>query len=50
MTTRAELRPCQTFTANDRLAGATVGDFLDSPIDKGGLAFSRPLATVVLAV
>jgi uncharacterized membrane-anchored protein len=33
-----------------RPLGATVGDFLDKPIDKGGLAFSRPLASVVLAV
>ena len=33
-----------------RPLGATVGDWLDKPIAKGGLAFSRPLATVVLAV
>ncbi len=33
-----------------RPLGATVGDFLDKPIDHGGLAFSRPLATAVLAV
>ncbi|MEO5641280.1 MAG: hypothetical protein ABIQ98_05885 [Sphingomicrobium sp.] len=33
-----------------RPLGATVGDFLDKPIAKGGLAFSRPLASVVLAV
>jgi uncharacterized membrane-anchored protein len=33
-----------------RPLGATVGDFLDKPIDKGGLAFSRPLASAVLAV
>ncbi len=32
-----------------RPLGATVGDFLDKPIDKGGLDFSRPLATGVLA-
>jgi uncharacterized membrane-anchored protein len=32
-----------------RPLGATVGDFLDKPVDKGGLAFSRPLATAVLA-
>jgi uncharacterized membrane-anchored protein len=25
-----------------------VGDFLDKPLDHGGLAFSRPLATAVL--
>jgi uncharacterized membrane-anchored protein len=33
-----------------RPLGATVGDFLDKPFDKGGLALSRPLASVVLAV
>jgi uncharacterized membrane-anchored protein len=33
-----------------RPLGATVGDFLDKPIADGGLAFSRPLATAVLAV
>jgi uncharacterized membrane-anchored protein len=33
-----------------RPLGATVGDFLDKPIAKGGLEFSRPLASVVLAV
>ncbi len=33
-----------------RPLGATVGDFLDKPLDHGGLAFSRPLASVVLAV
>lgn len=32
-----------------RPLGATVGDFLDKPIAKGGLEFSRPLATTVLA-
>ena len=32
-----------------RPLGATVGDFLDKPRDDGGLAFSRPLATAVLA-
>lgn len=32
-----------------RPLGATVGDFLDKPRDEGGLAFSRPLATAVLA-
>ncbi len=31
-----------------RPLGATLGDFLDKPIAKGGLAFSRPLASVVL--
>src|SRR3954468_15793512 len=33
-----------------RPLGATVGDFLDKPIDKGGLEFSRPVASAVLAV
>ncbi|MEG3155842.1 COG4705 family protein [Sphingomonas sp. RB1R13] len=33
-----------------RPLGATVGDFLDKPIAKGGLAFSRPLASAALAV
>ncbi len=33
-----------------RPLGATVGDFLDKPVAKGGLEFSRPLATIVLAV
>ena len=33
-----------------RPLGATVGDFLDKPIAKGGLEFSRPLASAVLAV
>jgi uncharacterized membrane-anchored protein len=32
-----------------RPLGATVGDFLDKPVPKGGLDFSRPLATAVLA-
>ena len=32
-----------------RPLGATVGDFLDKPLEKGGLALSRPLATAVLA-
>jgi len=32
-----------------RPLGATVGDLLDKPISKGGLDFSRPLATAVLA-
>jgi uncharacterized membrane-anchored protein len=31
-----------------RPLGATVGDFLDKPLDHGGLAFSRPLASAVL--
>jgi len=33
-----------------RPLGATVGDFLDKPIAKGGLEFSRPLASAILAV
>jgi uncharacterized membrane-anchored protein len=33
-----------------RPLGATVGDFLDKPIEKGGLAMSRPLASAALAV
>ena len=33
-----------------RPLGATVGDFLDKPVDKGGLDWSRPLATAVLAI
>ncbi|MVZ97596.1 hypothetical protein EUU23_07740 [Sphingorhabdus sp. IMCC26285] len=33
-----------------RPLGAAVGDFLDKPIDKGGLDFSRPLASAVLAL
>jgi len=31
-----------------RPLGAAVGDFLDKPLDHGGLAFSRPLASGVL--
>lgn len=33
-----------------RPLGAAVGDFLDKPLDHGGLAFSRPIASAVLAV
>ena len=33
-----------------RPLGATVGDFLDKPMAKGGLEFSRPLATAILAL
>jgi uncharacterized membrane-anchored protein len=33
-----------------RPLGATVGDFLDKPVDAGGLAFSRPIASLVLAL
>jgi len=32
-----------------RPLGATVGDWLDKPVAKGGLDLSRPLATIVLA-
>lgn len=32
-----------------RPLGATVGDFIDKPLDQGGLAWSRPLATAVIA-
>jgi uncharacterized membrane-anchored protein len=33
-----------------RPLGATVGDWLDKPLAKGGLALSRPIATAALAV
>jgi uncharacterized membrane-anchored protein len=33
-----------------RPLGATVGDFLDKPLNDGGLSLSRPVATAVLAV
>jgi uncharacterized membrane-anchored protein len=33
-----------------RPLGATVGDFLDKPIHDGGLAFSRPIASAIIAV
>jgi uncharacterized membrane-anchored protein len=33
-----------------RPLGATVGDWFDKPLNKGGLAMSRPLASAVLAV
>jgi uncharacterized membrane-anchored protein len=32
-----------------RPLGATVGDFLDKPVDQGGLAFSRPIASAIIA-
>ena len=32
-----------------RPLGATVGEFLDKPLDQGGLALSRPIASAVLA-
>jgi uncharacterized membrane-anchored protein len=33
-----------------RPLGATVGDFLDKPLGKGGLDLSRPIASIALAV
>lgn len=33
-----------------RPLGATVGDFLDKPLNHGGLALSRPIASAVLAI
>ena len=33
-----------------RPLGATVGDFLDKPVDEGGLALSRPIASLVIAI
>ncbi|MGA3303134.1 MAG: hypothetical protein ABSC72_07570 [Methylovirgula sp.] len=33
-----------------RPLGATLGDFLDKPVNHGGLNFSRPLATLIIAV
>jgi uncharacterized membrane-anchored protein len=33
-----------------RPLGATVGDFLDKPVSKGGLELSRPIASLVLLV
>jgi uncharacterized membrane-anchored protein len=33
-----------------RPLGATVGDFLDKPINDGGLALSRPIASAVIGV
>ena len=33
-----------------RPLGATLGDFLDKPTDEGGLALSRPIASLVIAV
>jgi uncharacterized membrane-anchored protein len=33
-----------------RPLGATVGDFLDKPVSDGGMALSRPLASLILAV
>ena len=34
---------------SDPPLGATVGEFLDQPVDEGGLALGRPLATAVIA-
>jgi uncharacterized membrane-anchored protein len=33
-----------------RPLGATLGDFLDKPLDHGGLALSRPIASLVIAL
>jgi uncharacterized membrane-anchored protein len=33
-----------------RPLGATAGDFLDKPVDQGGLALSRPLASAAIAI
>jgi uncharacterized membrane-anchored protein len=33
-----------------RPLGATLGDFLDKPLDHGGLALSRPIASAVITV
>jgi uncharacterized membrane-anchored protein len=33
-----------------RPLGATVGDFLDKPVDHDGLALSRPLASAAIAI
>jgi uncharacterized membrane-anchored protein len=33
-----------------RPLGATVGDFLDKPLNKGGLELSRPIASAALAI
>jgi uncharacterized membrane-anchored protein len=33
-----------------RPLGATIGDFLDKPVNNGGLALSRPIASAVIAV
>jgi uncharacterized membrane-anchored protein len=32
-----------------RPLGATLGDFLDKPLNHGGLALSRPIASAVIA-
>jgi uncharacterized membrane-anchored protein len=31
-----------------RPLGATIGDYLDKPVDSGGLNFNRPLATAII--
>src|ERR1700684_499340 len=33
-----------------RPLGATVGDFLDKPINSGGLNFSRPIASAIIGI
>ena len=52
--------PCRTLISQSccsgprfiltRPLGATVGDFLDKPLEHGGLALSRPIASAVIAV
>jgi uncharacterized membrane-anchored protein len=32
-----------------RPLGATLGDFIDKPLDQGGLAWSRPVASTIIA-
>jgi uncharacterized membrane-anchored protein len=32
-----------------RPLGATLGDFLDKPLEHGGLALSRPIASAIIA-
>jgi uncharacterized membrane-anchored protein len=39
---------CAAFILT-RPLGATVGDFLDKPVNQGGLALSRPIASAVIA-
>jgi uncharacterized membrane-anchored protein len=39
---------CAAFILT-RPLGATLGDFLDKPLDHGGLALSRPIASAVIA-
>ena len=42
---------CRGASSSPRpLIGTTVGDFLDKPVHDGGLAFSRPIASAIIAV